>query len=765
MERNQKVKPTLTLDAVQLNSIEAEDQTWKVYKAALLYIQSGLPVVPLRKNEKLLPSSDTGVNYGSASTNRNTIEKWFNPATGRFRGWNIGIAAGKRGGVFVLDIDQHGEVDGGSVLREFELEHGDISAPRQSTPSGGSHYVFQWEDNAKSSTSKIGAGIDTRGGNESAYKGHIVVFPSIVGGKEYIWEEGGIIPQIPDWIMDKMGESWSPRKGYGRGNEEVDTDDLETTIPPDQIGRMLGSIDPDSLSYEQWLRIGQAINSQYPDGEGLEIWDRWSQRGERYKDNECRVRWRGFDPSGAVRAGTLFYFAVKGGWTATVEDVTAKSSKVLQVIERVNEDYAMIMLGGKLRILRENRSPALLTDDRYTLMPVQDFKVYMSNDTIDLGEKPIAVADLWIGHNARREYPNGMILAPDDKVPPGAYNTWAGYNVSPIKGPCQLYLRHVKEIICGGNTDQYNWLLDWCADLFQDPANPKGCAVVLRGAEGSGKGTLANTLGEIFGPHYRHLIDDSHLLSNFNAHMIGAVFVFADEITWGGNKKTAGKLKGMITEKYLVGERKGIDAVGYRNMIHMIIASNSEWVIPAGSNSRRWFMLDVVDHVTRKPSHFKDIYDELNNGGREALLHFFLNREITHDLSRAPETDALQEQRAMHISGDPTVEWWTVILSKGEFPVPDVKDEPSLDGNDWPQRVRKEELYEHYKNWALEGKRHYLGLITFANKLKTFGFDLTGRIKLNSKNLRVARVPELKDAKKRLLQQYNIRIDDGDEES
>ena len=762
MESNKLTESVLAINAEALNSINTEDKKWKVYKAALIYIGAGLPVVPLRNNEKLLPEAHTGVNYGSASTRQSTIEKWFNPATGRFAGWNIGIASGKRGGVFILDIDKHGAIDGESVLQEFELEHGDLTAPRQATPSGGSHYVFQWEDNAKSSTSKIGPGIDTRGGNESAYKGHIVVFPSIVDGKEYIWKVGGLVPQVPDWVMEKMGSDWSPRKGYGRGSEEVGTDDLETTIPVEQLERMLGEIDPDTLSYEQWLRVGQAINSQYPDNEGLSIWDNWSKRGERYKDNECRTRWRGFDPSGAVRAGTLYYFAQKGGWQPDEKDVTANSSKILQIVERLNEDYALVMVGGKLRVLKENRNPALLTDSKYTLIPIQDFRTYMLNDTVNMGgKKPISVADIWLSHSARREYPNGMVLNPGNEEVVGAYNTWAGYNVSPIEGPCNLFLMHMKEIVCGGNSNHYEWLLDWCADLFQDPANPKGCCIVMRGAEGAGKGTLANTLGEMFGPHYRHLIDDSHLLSNFNAHMIDALFVFADEITWGGNKKTAGKLKGMVTEKYLVGERKGIDAVGYRNMIHMIIASNAEWVIPAGSNSRRWFMLDVADDKARSTQYFRDIYDELENGGKEALLHLLLNRNITNDLTRAPETRALNEQRAMSMQSDSVVSWWTRAVSSETLGTPDIKAD--INENAWPTRVKKEELHAEYERWCLERKFRAYELIPFCQKLPKLGFNLKGRMKVNGTNIRVAWIPSLEVAKNYLQTHYNIRIDDDEE--
>jgi len=390
----------------------------------------------------------------------------------------------------------------------------------------------------------------------------------------------------------------------------------------------------------------------------------------------------------------------------------------------------------------------------------------MLNDTVILGAaKPTKVSDLWLASPSRREYPNGLILDPEGDKSDGAYNTWAGYAVSPVSGPCDLFLNHLKEIICGGNNDHYNWLLDWIADMFQDPANPKGCCIVMRGAEGAGKGTLANTLGEMFGPHYRHLIDDAHLLSNFNAHMIDALFVFADEITWGGNKKTAGKLKGMVTERFLVGERKGIDAVGYRNMIRMMIASNSEWVIPAGANSRRWFVLDVVDHQTRNSAYFKDIHSELDNGGREAILYYFLNRVITHDLTRAPETEALEEQRGLSLNKDSVVNWWIEQVSQEFMEVPDAKTPTNLDEAVWPNVVIKSELHKAYMQWCLDRRiTNFEHEVVFCNKLKPMGFNLSTRTIINNKKMRVALVPPLKEAKAALLKNYSVRID-YDEES
>lgn len=692
---------------------ESGDAKWMVYLAAKEYISQGFFLLPLRKNSKFMLEKEHHINYGSASKNPDVVEKWFHPMTGKFAGYNIGIATGREGGLFVVDVDRHGPVDGFKSLKDAITENeynGLINSVSQTTPNNGSHHIFYWQENASSSTEKIAKGVDTRGGTSDACKGHIVVFPSTIDGKMYEWNIGGEITSIPPWVMEKMGVNWksNPTKfgsGSSRGNENVGTDDEEQVVPIEQVSRMLGAVDPNDLSYDEWLKVGQAVNSQHPTKEGFALWDDWSKRGDRYKSGECDVRWRGFDPTGPIRIGSLFYYAKDKGWEPEKGD--KKGSKIDELVERINSTYAIVVTGGKVKVLREKNSRPDPSMSHYDLLGINDFTALTQNDVMlienNKGEtKPVQISKVWLGHEGRRTYHNGMGLFPDNKVPEGYYNIWNGFSVTPAKGDCDLFTDHVFNIICSGNETLYIWLMDWCADLMQDPANPKGTAVVMRGDEGAGKGTLADTLGMMLGSHYVHLIDESHLTSNFNSHMMDALFIFADEITWGGNVKSSGKLKGMVTEKYLVGERKGVDAVGYKNMTHLMIASNGAWVVPAGANSRRWLVLDVSNAKAKNSKYFGEIVSQLNNGGREALLYELLNRKITSDLRTAPETNLLNEQRIRSSESDTFLRWWISCLEMEKISVADVGVDVNENSIDWPEQVMKAELYASYEAWCLE---------------------------------------------------------------
>ena len=734
---------------------EKSDQELKIYLAAQEYAKCGFYVLPVTKNWKGLPRKEYNITYSNATKNPKTIEKWFDPYSGIFAGWNIGIAGGKEGGLFIVDVDNHEDKNGFLALEAAIEEFGPMSpGPMQTTPTGGRHYLFQWQEHAANTTDKIGVGIDTRGGTERQCKGHIVAWPSTIDGKMYKWDAGGEVPVAPRWIMERMGVLWRNKKystsEKGRGNENVDVGDLEAVLDVDQIKRMLGHIKPDLLSYDEWLKIGMSIKSQYAGEDGLGIWDTWSKTGESYKSNECTARWDGLDPCGAVRAGTLFFVAKEHGWKVDKEAGDKIGNKFDAVVAEMNKEYGIVAIGGKIKILRE-KAAAEGFGDPFDLMDKDSFKTLMMNDKIWVKsgdkEKPMSTADIWLAHENRRTYPNGMGLYPRMDTPPGYFNTWTGFAVEPQNGTCDLFMEHILKVVCDGDELLNQWLLDWIADLIQQPSEPKGCAVVLRGDEGVGKGTIANIVGELFGPHYKHLIDDSHLTSNFNAHLLDAVVVFADEITWGGNKKTAGKLKGMVTEKNLLGERKGVDAIIYKNMIHMFIASNSEWVIPAGRNSRRWFVLDVPPTKMGDHSYFSSIQDEMENGGKGAFLQQMLNRPVTSNLRVAPETAALETQRSLSATYPTAVMWWSRCILREKIDTPDEREfDPENANTSWPSIVSKDGFYTEYEMWCVARKEYPVHYNMFCMEMKTLGV-LQTRPTINKKRVRVFTIPPLDESR------------------
>jgi hypothetical protein len=58
------------------------------------------------------------------------------------------------------------------------------------------------------------------------------------------------------------------------------------------------------------------------------------------------------------------------------------------------------------------------------------------------------------------------------------------------------------------------------------------------------------------------------------------------------------------------------------------LASNNEWVIPAGAHERRYAVQEVADNRRQDANWFRPIYQEMRSGGLEAMLYDPLNYDL-----------------------------------------------------------------------------------------------------------------------------------------
>src|SRR5262249_55733679 len=149
------------------------------------------------------------------------------------------------------------------------------------------------------------------------------------------------------------------------------------------------------------------------------------------------------------------------------------------------------------------------------------------------------------------------------------------------------------------------------------------------------------------GPHYVHVSRPEHLTGHFNAHLQLCRVLFADEALFAGDPRHAGPLKAMISEPTIPIEPKGLDVMQVRNCLMVFMASNEAWVVPAGGDARRFFVLEVSDCRKGDDDYFTTLAKQMDNGGRAALLHYLLNRDIRgFNIRRVPLTEALADQKA-----------------------------------------------------------------------------------------------------------------------
>lgn len=744
MPRAQVAPPERKLDMEEIRGlIDVASGPELTLLAARMYARRGFHVIPITPNGKGIPATKYNVNYSHATKSLAVVDKWFGDG-GQFYGWNIGIACGRPDGTFAIDIDTHKE-NGLETWRALcEANDYEVDAPTAVTPSGGRHYLFKWQPNCRSSTGKIGPGIDTRGGDETVCRSHIVVWPSTINDREYKWIGGGESPPVPPFVLESMGQWRDSPPAVGRGNEEVTDADVIPPVPLAKVRDMLDAIDPDSLSYEEWLSIGMAIHSQYPGSDGLAVWDEWSKPGKRYKEKECTIRWNGFDVRRGTTMGTLIYTARMAGWQASETDKAI--DPIGAMVARFNKSYAVVVTGSDYRILQEQHDwrqfhAQGLMIPRYKYLKKEAFIAINAHDMTEVwtpkGMKPKPSANIWLAHPGRRQY-MGAIMAPGGEAPMGYFNLWAGWSVDPEPGNVDIWLDHMKHVVCRGNEEYFNFVIDWMADAVQNPAKPKGVAIILQGIEGAGKGIIFESFGRLFGPHYVHVTSAERLTGRFNANQTNALLVFADEVMWGGNRAGAGVLKALVTERFIEMERKGIDAEMGVNMVRLVAASNEDWVVPAGPESRRWFVLKASPHRIGDVEYFDKLYDFLENN-MASVLDFLMKRKITSRLNIAPVTEWLKLQRAETSTQDSITIFWEREV-ENNFAGLDVED------HDGGKICSCASAYEAYSKWCIEHRKQMKSRQQFYSRMAKYGCNPGPRIH----DVRHWTMPDLKEARKQL---------------
>jgi Family of unknown function (DUF5906) len=174
--------------------------------------------------------------------------------------------------------------------------------------------------------------------------------------------------------------------------------------------------------------------------------------------------------------------------------------------------------------------------------------------------------------------------------------------------------------------------------------------------------------------HGLQISNQEHLIGKFNSHLRSCLFLFADEAFWAGNKKGESVLKGLITEPVLMIEQKGIDPVQWPNRLHVAMAANADWVVPASAGERRYAVFKCADTYVRdqgggpaREAYFKALHLELENGGLEAMLYDLVRLELGEWHPRQVyETEELREQKQHSLS--PLDGWFSEILDEGQLP-------------------------------------------------------------------------------------------------
>ena len=419
------------------------------------------------------------------------------------------------------------------------------------------------------------------------------------------------------------------------------------------------------------------------------------------------------------------YFEKGNGRKKWLLDEIKRSRKFRQPGIDLNKKHAVIMVGGKCCVLNQTIDPVFNRPD-ISFSSKADFINLYANRKIPNPYDPtkqISIGKLWWESPDRRQY-KGIVFEPEKDFA-GYYNLWRGFSVESIKGDWSYMERLIREAIADGNEARYQYILAWMARIVQDPGGQRpGVALVMRGKQGIGKGVFATNFGSLLGQHYLQVAQSSQVTGRFNSHLKDCVLLFCDESFWAGDKQAEGVIKNLVTEPTLTCEPKGRDLFKIKNNTNILIASNNDWVVPAGLDERRFFTFDVSDCFKGNYDFFKKLHAQMNNGGREAMFHDLMEMDISGiDLREFERTDALLEQ--IFESMTLVQKWWFSQLRRGAIMLDNPEDWFGPKNDFWPKMASNEQLYDNFEIFARKQRGFIPVQEVFARQLnKLMGPDV-----------------------------------------
>lgn len=308
-----------------------------------------------------------------------------------------------------------------------------------------------------------------------------------------------------------------------------------------------------------------------------------------------------------------------------------------------------------------------------------------------------SVGSVWFKHPDRREYSH-ITFAPGQRDVGKAYNLWNGWGVPTsrslstgakpssllnrrrglrrirrkrAKGSCRLFHDHVLNNVCGGNEEHANYVMDWIADIFQNPSKKPGVALALQGAQGVGKTVLGEIIGKLVSDaHYIATSNADVVLGQFNASVESKLLVQMEEACWAGDMGRQNRLKDQITAPTT--QIRQLYTAPYTAPLfaRFLFTSNEDWFVPVEPGDRRFAVFYVSSDRKEDKGYFRALFAELEAyeaAGYKSLLRHLLTRDIPADRFRTlPRTEARTIQILRTLKSEQ--EWWFNILQSGELP-------------------------------------------------------------------------------------------------
>jgi hypothetical protein len=302
------------------------------------------------------------------------------------------------------------------------------------------------------------------------------------------------------------------------------------------------------------------------------------------------------------------------------------------------------------------------------------------------------------------------------------FNHWSGFRSAPVEqfniDKIQPMLDFIYEVIAGGNTESYEYVLDWLACCLKYPGKPVGIFLFLVSqAKGTGKNTFCEFVANwLFGQHTSANTSGlDKILGRFNGWLLGKKLCVVNELSSLSENMRSdfNKFKDMATNEELQYEDKFKKPFTSKNFLGYILNSNHEDAVYIENGCRRWACLRVSPVHSQDKKYFAKLRKQCFNLECANHFHtFLLNRNVDYPL---PPIETELRKEIINLSMSASEKFVVDYLSRRRDEIEKV-DENELTP---VAEIKASELFEEFCRWCDENNERKTTSTKFGRALNS----------------------------------------------
>ena len=261
------------------------------------------------------------------------------------------------------------------------------------------------------------------------------------------------------------------------------------------------------------------------------------------------------------------------------------------------------------------------------------------------------IFDDWIRDTNIRSYKNINFvpkLTEENNI--DYFNTFQGFegefinNYTNNEKAIEIFYKHLS-LLTNHNTNSIEYLINYIADIVQNPDKLPSVAIMFKSKQGFGKDLLLDIISRFIGNKYLYRTANlEEIFGSFNTSIKDKIILQLNELEGKDGFSQKEKIKNLITEEFTNINEKKIKQYKQNNYLRIFIMSNNISPLEIPHDDRRFVVFKA--HY-RKPNknYFKQLIDLKNNDDDiKTLYEYFKNYKIKLDLRNdRPLTDAYKE--------------------------------------------------------------------------------------------------------------------------